>query len=195
MTHTHIPVDQCTAPVGPSVPTSRNPLEMFSYFFDEQLLSLIVDETNRFAAQCLAASNTTWETNLVEIRTYLEFIVVMGINKLPLLLVNRRQALHNNFIASHITRKRFEAISRYLHFVDNETLPTRDEPGYHRLQKILPIIAAMKERLQKAYNAQPQASIDEAMIPFSGEKLPRLCIIHTCYVCKALADSRCPRIS
>ena len=45
--------------------------------------------------------------------------------------------LHNTFIVSWITWKRFEEISRYLHFVDNTDLPLRDEPGYHRLQKIL----------------------------------------------------------
>ena len=39
---------------------------MFSQYFDNDLLSDIVRETNRFAAQCLAAANSeaTWETDL-----------------------------------------------------------------------------------------------------------------------------------
>ena len=43
---------------------------MFQHYFDEKTLSLIVQQANLFAAQCLTAANriTTWETNLTEIR-------------------------------------------------------------------------------------------------------------------------------
>ena len=141
-------------------------------FFYEQLLSLTVHKTNRFCSTMLCCQH-----GKPEIQTYMGFMVVRD-------YWSTGHKLHNNFIASHITRDRLEEISRYLHFVDNETLPTR---GYHRLQNVLPIISAMKERFLKAYNPHPQASIDEAMIPFKGDKLPRLCTIH------ALADSPCPR--
>ena len=85
MTSTHISVAPCTIPVGPQVSTSRDPLEMFSHYFDEEVLSHIVRETNRFAAQCFAAANSdvTWETDLEEVRAYLGFMVVMGVNRLP----------------------------------------------------------------------------------------------------------------
>ena len=57
MTPSPITVEPCTTPVGPRVPTSRDPLEMFSHFFDDGLLSDIVRETNRYAQQCLATAN------------------------------------------------------------------------------------------------------------------------------------------
>ena len=65
MTPSPVTVEPCTMPAGPQVPSSRDPLEMFSYFFDDTLLGTIVHETNLFAAQSLAAanSNTTWETS------------------------------------------------------------------------------------------------------------------------------------
>ena len=146
---------------------------MFSHFFSEDVLSLIVRETNRFAAQCLAAASnttTTWETNLEEVRAYLGFMVVMGVNRLPEIrdYWSVDTKLNNTFISSRITRKRFEEVTRYLHFVDNTTLPLRDEPGFHRLQKVMPIITAMKEKFEGNYNPHPQNSIDEAMIPFKG---------------------------
>ena len=159
-------------PVGPHVPSSRDPLEMFSHFFDEDILSVIVHETNLFAAQSLAAANrdTTWETTIEELKAYLGFMLVMGVNRLPEVrdYWSRDEKLHNSFIASRITRDRFEEISRYLHFTDNMTLPARDEPGYHRLQKVLPIITKMKQRFLEAYCPHHQNSIDEAMIPFKG---------------------------
>ena len=137
-TASHVSVSPWTTPVGPRVPASRDPLEMFSHYFDEEVLSLIVRETNRFAAQCLAAANrtTTWQTDMAEIKAYFGFMVVMGVNRLPEIrdYWASDEKLHNTFIASRITRDRFEEITRYLHFIDNTGLPLRDEPGFHRLQ-------------------------------------------------------------
>ena len=59
-------------------------------------------------------------------------------------------------------------MTRYLHFVDNRSLPARGEDGYHRLQKVLPIITLLKERFLRSHNPHPQNSINEAMIPFEG---------------------------
>ena len=146
---------------------------MFQHFFDHDILSLIVRETNRFAAQCLAGANpsTTWETNLTEIKAYLGFMVVMGVNRLPEIrdYWSVDPMLNNTFTSSQITCKCFEELSRYMHFVDNSTLPLRDEPGFHRLQKVLPIITALREKFEGNYNPHPQNSIDEAMIPFKGQ--------------------------
>ena len=178
MTPSPVIVEPCTELVGPLVTSSRDPLEMFSYFFNENFLHMIVHETNLFAAQSLAAANrnTTWETSIDELKAYLGFMIVMGVNRLPEVrdYWSRDEKLHNTFIASRITRDRFEEISRYLHFVDNTTLPARDEPGYHRLQKVLPVISEMKQRCLEAYSPHPQNSIDEAMIPFKGKVTYRI---------------------
>ena len=143
-------MEPCTIPTGPLVPTSSNPLEMFSQFFTEDILVGIVQETNRYAQQCLAAanSNTTWEMTIEELKAYLGFMVVMGMNRWPEIrdYWSTDPKMNNAFISSWITRRRFEEISRYFHFVDNTTLPLRDEPGFHRLQKVLPIINAVRER-------------------------------------------------
>ena len=172
MAPSYISVEPCTIPVGPLVASSRDPLEMFTHFFSHDILSLIVRETNRFAAECLAAANSTatWETTLEEIKAYLGFMIVMGVNRLPEIrdYWSMDTMLNNSFISSHITRKRFEEITRYLHFVNNTTLPLRDEPGFHRLQKVMPIITALREKFESNYNPHPQNSIDEAMIPFKG---------------------------
>ena len=74
----------CTFPVGPRVPTSRDPLEMFSHFMDDTFLSNIVRETNRYAAQHTSPHmHSTWETDLEELKAYLGFMIVMGLNHLP----------------------------------------------------------------------------------------------------------------
>ena len=96
-----VTVQPCTTPVGPRVPTSRDPLEMFCHFFDHGLLS--VRETNRYAEQCLAAQNSsaTWTTSVEELKAYLGFMIVMGINRLPEIrdYWSTDDKLHNTFIA------------------------------------------------------------------------------------------------
>ena len=166
MTPSPVSVVPCTAPVGPTVTTSRDPLEMFSHYFDDDIIGLVVRETNTFAAQTLG-DTTTWETNAAEIKAYLGFQLLMGINRLSEIrdYWARDAKLHYSPIASHISRDR---LSRYLHFVDNSALPSRDEPGFHQLQKVLPVVTALKERFVRCYNPHPQNSIDEAMIPYKG---------------------------
>lgn len=196
LTPSPVVVQTCQESVGPTVPISRNPLEMFSIFFDEEVLDVIVRETNRYASQVLEGSEKTWETDVQEIRAYLGFRILMGINRKPEIrdYWSKDEKLHYIPIASRITRDRFEEVTRYLHFVDNSSLPGRGEDGYHRLQKVLPILSMIKERFLKTYNPHPQNSIDEAMIPYKGTKA-YVCIcscnlcMYTCtctYMCRPL---------
>ena len=55
-------------------------------------------------------------------------------------------------IASRISRDRFREIGRYLHFVDNSTLPTPGDPVYDRLGKIRPLITHILQRFQAVYS-------------------------------------------
>jgi hypothetical protein len=48
--------------------------------------------------------------------------------------------------------------------------PSQNEPGYHCLQKVLPIITHMKWKYKENYSPHPQNSVDEAMIGYKGKK-------------------------
>lgn len=113
---------------------------MFSHYFDKEIISLVVRETNRFSAQTLTATSTTtippprtWETSAAEIKAYLGFQILMGINRLPEIrdYWAKDEKLHYSYI------DRFEEVSRYLHFVDNTALPSQNDPGYHQLSSLL----------------------------------------------------------
>ena len=143
-------------------------MELFSLFFGDDIIDLIVRETNRYAALC--RGDNTWQTTHEEIKAYLGFHVLMGINRLPEIrdYWANDECLHYAPIAKRIARLRFEQISRYLHFADNSTLPARGMEGYNRLQKVQPIIIAIKERCLRNHRPTAENSIDEAMIPFKG---------------------------
>ena len=155
----------------PAVSVSCDPLELFSTFFTSELIESIVLETNRYAQQCLGGEVASWSTTTEEVKAYLGFYILMGIVQLPEIrdYWSTDTKLHYSPIASRISRDRFEQITRYLHFVDNQALPVRGEEGYHRLQKVLPVIKHVTDKFLTSYYPHMQNSIDEAMIPFKGK--------------------------
>ena len=135
-------------PTGLAVQTSGEPGDLFSLFFTPDIIRNIVQETNRYAAQCLVGTSHTWNTDKHEIHAYFRFYILMGLVREPEIrdYWSTGPTFHYSPIADRISRKRFEEISRYLHFIDKEHLPARDSPNYHRLQHVKPVIDALRER-------------------------------------------------
>jgi len=146
----------------PTVPIIRDPKELFSLFLGDDVVDLIDRETNMYAKQCLAETGGTWSTTAVEIRAYIGFHILMGINRLTEMrdYWAKDEKLRYSPIASRISRSQFEAITRHLHFADNRKLPSRGEPGYNRLQKVQPVITAVKQHCTSIYRPNAQNSID-----------------------------------
>ena len=99
------------------------------------------------------------------------FAILMGINCLPEIrdYWSTDETLRYSPIADRITRDKFEEITRYLHFADNEKLPSRGEDRYSRLQKVDAIISSLKDHFKSTYYPNCQLSVDGAMIPFKYE--------------------------
>ena len=55
--------------------------------------------------------------------------------------------------------------------MDREALPARGSPGYHRLQRVKPVVDAVRERCLAVYRPGANLSVDEAMIPFKGKTI------------------------
>jgi len=165
-------VSEFSGSPGPAVSIGNDPLQLFSLFFTDDLISSIVRETNHYASTVLAEQHSPhhWSTIPEEFRAYCGFLILMGINHLPEIrdYWSTNPQLHYAPIADRISRDRFEEVTRYLHFVDNDTLPSRGEPGFSRLQKVQPVLSAIKERCLAVYKPHCQVAIDEAMIPFKG---------------------------
>ena len=75
-TPTPICVEPFSGISGPAVQLSSDPMELFSLFFGDDIIDLIVRETNRYAALC--RGDNTWQTTHEEIKAYLGFHVLMG---------------------------------------------------------------------------------------------------------------------
>ena len=69
----------------------------------------------------------------------------------------------------HMPRDMYCQILRYLHFVDNEALPTdRNDPNFDKLQKIKPVIDVVVRKFREVYTPERQLALDETMIKFKG---------------------------
>ena len=166
-----IDVEPFCQPAGPAQPISTDPAELFRLFFTDEIVHNIVCETNRYAAQCLEGRPTTWTTTDEEVRAYFGFCILMGLVREPEIrdYCSNDDTFYYSPVAGRISRRRFEEISRYLHFVDNSHLPPRGAAGYHRLQRVKPVIDALRNRCSAVYKPRANLSVDEAMVPFKGE--------------------------
>ena len=67
---TLVVVAPCTERAGPKMQLPQDPLGLFSLFFDSDLVSLIVKETNRYTEQELRGTEKSWSTDTDEISAY-----------------------------------------------------------------------------------------------------------------------------
>ena len=94
---------------------------------------MIVEQTNLYAKQLMGEERyATWDRVYTEeVWAYLGFMILMEINWLPALsdYWRRDPAYHCAPVADRIVRDRYYQISRYLHFVNNETLVRTGHPS------------------------------------------------------------------
>ena len=167
-----VTINPFTSPVGPTVPISDSPLEVLELFFSADLMEKIIEESNRYANQVMGDEryNKWKKVTVEELKAFLGFHILMGIIHLPAVddYWRRDPLLRYAPIADRITRDRFRELSRYLHFVDNDTLVPRDSPGYDRLGKVRPLIDHLSNKFEELYQPHREVAIDEAMIKFQG---------------------------
>ena len=171
MVSSRVSLEPCTDVVGPVVPISDSPHDTFSLLFTPAIIKHLVRETNRYAKQCLAATNKEWKTNCEEMSAYIGFSILMGIVHEPEIrdYWSQPDLLHYSPISHRISQHRFAEISRYFHMVDNSSLPQRGQPGFSRLQKVQPVLDLVRKQFMETYTPSACISVDEAMIPFKGE--------------------------
>ena len=145
--------------------------DIFLLLFTSSLLEHIVEQSNKYAAECMGERFETWQCITVEeLCAYMGFMILMGLVKLPSIYDYWRkdEVYHYEAVASGISRDRFFELHRYLHFVDNSTISAPGTPEYDKLGKVGPIIATLSKQFAAVYEPGKHISIDEAMIPFKG---------------------------
>ena len=164
---TQIKVPTWKGTLPPSTNINR-PLGYFMLFFQEVLMNLIVEQSNLFAVQ----SNLNKPLCLTrhELEQFIGCCMLMSIFKLPRSRMYWAAFTRIQQIADIMTRDRWEAIKRNLHFNNNENMPSMEDANRDRLFKIRPL----HDHLLPIYQQLPQQQvlcIDEQMVPFKGRSV------------------------
>ena len=165
-------IKQFISTTGPTVDIPPSPLEVFELFFSDDLLDMIVEESNRYAAQVMGNERyREWrKITKEEVKAFFGFSILMGIDHLPSVddYWSKDPLLHYAPIADRIPRWRFRELSRSLHFVDNDHLAPRGDPAHDRLGKVRPLIDHLSSKFEALYEPSMNVAVDEAMIKFQG---------------------------
>jgi hypothetical protein len=154
-------------------------LGIFESFFTEDLITLIVVETNRYAKQYLEKNNLKsksrchqWtDTNNAEIKTYFGLLILQGINSKPTesLYFTKRESVETPFFSKIMSQRRFLLISKFLHFANNDEYSSIsvDCPN-RKLYKIQPIFKHLQNKFKTLYIPEKNISIDESLLGWKG---------------------------
>jgi hypothetical protein len=153
----------------------QTPVSVFRTFFTEEILNLIIHQTNIYGKGKKRNNNqkktSNWkDVSKKEIESFLGLIILMGINNLPHMKLywSKDMVFHNTFISSIMSRDRFLQISYNLHLADNSLEPERESKDYSKIYKVKNFTEILRRNFQKNYNFGRYGTIDESMIKFKG---------------------------
>ncbi|KAG5886264.1 hypothetical protein JTB14_020827 [Gonioctena quinquepunctata] len=160
----HWSYEELAFPVDPheesfiTVENILSPLNYFKKFFDDSLLELIVNETNRYSERM----KTLVVTNISEMQDFLAIEILMGLISMRAHTDYWSLNLRFDPIANIMALKRYyQVLRKNIHFVDNSA-STRD-----RYFKIRPVLGAVR---QECFEIEEEKtfSVDEIMIQYEG---------------------------
>ncbi|CAK1593995.1 unnamed protein product [Parnassius mnemosyne] len=109
----------------------KSPIEYFRLFFSDDIISLIVQQTNLYSTQLNGNSKNITEE---DIKDFLAILVYMSVNKLPAYTDYWAKLTRCDKVADIITLKKFQLLRRYLHFNDNWK---DDGDRYYKVRPVL----------------------------------------------------------
>jgi hypothetical protein len=122
----------------------ETPKDFFNYFFDDCILSIIIEETELYSTHVVPSKPIT--LSKTELQRFLRILIMMSVDHVP----NSRSYWSDNLgnipIKNCMSMNNFERIKRFLHFNNNNLdLPPNHEDR-DRLFKIHPIVELLKAK-------------------------------------------------
>ena len=156
-----------------------HPIDCYRHFITDEIIDLMVRETNRYAEQYLEAHDISrrskyrqWKpTTYEEILKFFGIVIEMGLVQMPQLnhYWNSSRLYGLEIVRSAMPRERFELLLKFLHFSNNNNKDSNQD----RMFKLKPLSDLLKERFSSVYIPGSVVSIDESMIPWRGRLLFR----------------------
>lgn len=137
--------------------SDSHPLEFFSLMLSHEIVKMITNFTNMYAAQ---KNKQNFDLSVDELYTFVGILLLSGY----VLLLRRRmyweeiENVHNVLVSNSMRRNCFEEISSFLHASDNQNLPENDKLG-----KIRPLIDSLNKQFLRYAPIEPNISVDDSM--------------------------------
>lgn len=182
-----------------TIPTDFTAWNCLNLFLTNEIIDLIVVETNRNAEQFLSKNQLTKSSRFVkwvpteakEIKKFFGLLIWMGLVQMPTLEDYWSQNIRykTNVAQKTMSRNRFQSILRFLHFSDDEKAPNNDKI---KTYKVRHLINKIVENFQMAMEPEEYLAVDETMIPFRGriiyrqytpEKIDKYIGVKLCKLC------------
>lgn len=141
---------------------SMNPLQLWEMFIDEEVLELLVNSTNQYAA---SKNCPLFNTSICEMKTFIGVLYITGYHTLPNIKSywSNRESLGCPLIKECISRDRFMKIKQYFHVCDNSLLDPKN-----KYAKVAPLNELMNKKFLQFGIFSHNLSIDEQMIAYYG---------------------------
>lgn len=163
---------------GHTTITSGNniqPIEIFNKFFTNDVIALIVNQTNTYGEQRCSSLEHPSNWNPVNDRIiccFLGLLIIMGLHQLPRIrnYWSRNKIFYTEVVANTMPRNEFYRIFSALHLADNtkqKKFPKSSEK--FKLFKIFDFVQLLKKNFQANFTLGTNISIDESMIKFKGK--------------------------
>lgn len=146
----------------------NNPSALYKLFLTDNILEIIIRETNKYADQCIRAIPTSrrhqqpWQpVTKDEMDAFFGILLIMGIVQLPEIRLywSRKDMYTNTRIRNAMKRDRFVSILKFLHFADDSIYGTED-----RLSDIRNVVEAIADTFKNAIRPGKNMVIDESTI-------------------------------
>ena len=162
---------------GPSadIPQDLNTAgEYFRLFYDDEVLDLIVTETNRYSQQYFETHPDQARTDYYKswtpctqerIKAYIAIIIHMGLSQYPRMDYHWSKTLMYNcsLCPNVMTKKEFFLLHGFLHYCDNRAANLDD-----KLYKVRRLFDLLSARFRRFYIPNQNLTIDERIVKYTG---------------------------
>ena len=151
------------------------PIDSFSKFICQDVIKLIVDQTNIYGKQRYSQKGedaTKWkEVDENQIHAFLDILFIMGFHKLPRIrdYWSQDRNLFTPAVVNTMARNDFQRLVSNIHLSDNSKMLPKGSSTYNNLYKVNDFLNLLKRNLQRNYSLESCISIDEGIIKFKGK--------------------------
>ncbi|GFY61994.1 piggyBac transposable element-derived protein 4 [Trichonephila inaurata madagascariensis] len=156
---------------------SGDPLEFFNLFFDDEMFSFIVEETNRYAKSFFENTELTpasralkWKsTNKEEMKRFISLLLLQGVVQKPVekWFWSKRPILSTPFFGKVMSEMRYGLIMKFLHFENNDAFSS-DLDHNIKLNKIRDFHDLVVHKFKSVYVPKQDISVDESLISYKS---------------------------